>query len=107
MSGLSYKLNGYKGGNPFQESQARTYGDEKIVGEFFPTSFFWSLFNEQHEILLGTRGSGKTILLKMLTYSCLRRFNHPQARDYVAKKSFLGFYVPLHLEFIASLPGME
>ena len=107
MSGLSYKLKGYKGGNPFQESQARTYGDEKVVGEFFPTSFFWSLFNEQHEILLGTRGSGKTILLKMLTYSCLRRFNHPQARDYIAKKSFLGFYVPLHLEFIASLPGME
>jgi len=107
MSGLSYKLKGYKGGNPFQESQARTYGDDKIIAEFFPTSFFWSLFNEQHEILLGTRGSGKTILLKMLTYSCLRRFDNPQARDYVAKKSFLGFYVPLHLEFIASLPGME
>ncbi|MDP1990895.1 MAG: hypothetical protein Q8K00_07705 [Syntrophales bacterium] len=107
MSGLSHKLKGYTFGNPFQESQARTYGDDKIVDEFFPTSFFWSLFNEQHEILLGTRGSGKTILLKMLTYSCLRRFHQQQAKDYVAKKSFLGFYVPLHLEFVTSLPEME
>lgn len=107
MPGLSEKLRGYTGGNPFQESQARTYGDDKIVAEFFPTSFFWSLFNEQHEILLGTRGSGKTVLLKMLTYSCLKRFNNPKAQAYVDAKSFIGFYVPLHLEFIASLPGKE
>jgi len=107
MGGLSSQLKGYTGGNPFQESQARTYGDDKVVAEFFPTAFFWSLFNEQHEILLGTRGSGKTILLRMLTYSCLRRFDHPVAREHVAKKTFLGFYVPLHLEFIASLPGKD
>ncbi len=107
MSGLSSKLKGYKGGNPFRESQARTYGDEKVVAEFFATPFFWSLFNEQHEILLGTRGSGKTILLKMLTYSCLRRFDDPRAKDHVRGKSFLGFYVPLHLEFIASLHRKE
>ena len=105
MPGLSRMLKGYAGGNPFHESQARTYGDEKVVGEFFPTSFFWSLFNEQHEILLGTRGSGKTILLRMLTYSCLRRFENPRAQEYVTNKRFLGFYVPLHLEFIAALPG--
>lgn len=107
MPGLSEKLRGYKGGNPFKESQARTYGDDKIVAEFFPTSFFWSLFNEQHEILLGTRGSGKTVLLKMLTYSCLKQFEHTRARDYIKEKSFIGFYVPFHLEFIASLPGKE
>jgi hypothetical protein len=107
MRGLSHKLKGYTGGNPFQESQARTYGDDKVAAEFFPTAFFWDLFNEQHEILLGTRGSGKTILLRMLTFSCLRRCDHKQAKKYVNAKTFLGFYVPLHLEFITSLADRE
>jgi hypothetical protein len=107
MEPISAKLKDYSGGNPFRESQAKTYGDDKVVAEFYPTSFFWSLFNEQHEILLGTRGSGKTILLRMLTYSCIRRYGDPKARAIAAQKKFLAFYLPLHLEFVASLPGEE
>lgn len=104
MRGLSYKLKGFPGGNPFQESQARTYADDRVVAEFSPTPFFWSLFNAQHEVLLGTRGVGKTILLRMLTYSCLRQCNHPTAREQVDAKQFIGFYVPFHLEQITALP---
>ncbi len=47
----------YDGQNPFSDSQARNFSDTKIINEFYPTSCFWSLFNDQHEILLGTRGS--------------------------------------------------
>lgn len=105
MKPLSQQLKGYTGANPFHESQARTFGDDKVVMEFYPTSLYWSLFNEQHEILIGTRGSGKTVILKMLSYSCLRRFGHDQAHRYATAKSFIGFYIPLHLEFMAALPG--
>jgi len=107
MNRLSLQLKGYSGGNPFRESQAKNYGDDKIVSEFFPTSFYWSLFNEQHEILLGTRGSGKTVLLKMLTYTLLKRCQDIEAKKYAREKIFIGFYVPLHLEFMEPLRSKE
>jgi len=105
MKRESDALLGYRGANPFRESQARSGSAAEIVSEFFPTSTFWSLFNHQHEILLGTRGSGKTYLLRMMSYSLLRRFDHATAKEYVKNASFIGFYVPLHLEFLASLAG--
>ena len=43
----------------------------------------------------------------MLTYSCLRLSEAETARDYARKRLFIGFYVPLHLEFLASLPGQN
>ena len=52
--------------NPFSDSQARNFSDTKLINEFCPISNYWSLFNDQHEVLLGTRGSGKTYLLKMM-----------------------------------------
>lgn len=107
MDVLSNQLLGFKGGNPFRESQARTYGTEKIASEFYPTTFYWSLFNEQHEILLGTRGSGKTVLLQMLKYSCLRELKNKAAINIIENKTFIGFYVPFHLEFIQSMPGKK
>lgn len=103
MKTLSEKLKDYPGGNPFRESQAKTYGADKIVDEFYPTSFYWSLFNEQHEILLGTRGSGKTVLLRMLTYSLLKRCHDVEVKKLALEKKFIGFYVPLHLEFMELL----
>lgn len=104
MEPLSAKLHGHTGPNPFHEAQAKTFGDEKLVREFYPTSAYLSLFNEGHEILLGSRGSGKTAILRMLSYSCLKQISHPAVKDIVNKRSFFGFYVPLHLEFMASLP---
>ena len=105
---LSDKLKGYQGLNPFRDSQSKMYGDEKIAAEFSPTTTFWSLFNEQHEILLGSRGSGKTVLLRMLSFSCLRQYaeknGDPAAVEYVRNKRFIGFYIPMHLEFAAGLP---
>ncbi len=69
MKRSSDLLEGYSGANPFHESQARAGAERKILSEFYPTSAFWSLFNDQHEILLGTRGSGKTFLLRMMSYT--------------------------------------
>jgi ABC-type transport system involved in cytochrome c biogenesis ATPase subunit len=75
--------------------------------EFFPTSVFLSLLNEQHEILIGSRGSGKTTLLRMLSYSCLKQINHPKTIEAARARKFIAFYVPLNLEWIASLPATD
>jgi len=104
MEPLSNSLHATTGPNPFHEAQAKTFGDDKLVGEFFPTSTYLSLFNEQHEILLGSRGSGKTAILRMMSYSCLNKIKHPAVQSIVQQSRFFGFYIPLHLEFMESLP---
>lgn len=102
MSDASDSLINYTGGNPFRESQAREYPETKALEEFFPTNIYYSLFNEQNEILIGTRGSGKTILLRMLSYSCLRQGSTiPRIHDIKEQRQYIGFYMPLHLEFIS------
>lgn len=95
------KLKNYNGENPFSDSQARNFSDKKVTDEFYPISLFWTLFNDQHEILLGARGSGKTFLLKMMRYSMLKKVEDERARKLVSEKKFLALYVPLHLEFVA------
>jgi len=98
---FSDRIIDYKGPNPFCDSQARNFSDIKVSKEFYPISSFWSLFNDQHEVLLGTRGCGKTFLLKMMRYSMLKKIMEPQAEKLVSSKEYIGVYVPMHLEFVA------
>lgn len=91
----------YEGPNPFSDSQARNFSDSKVSSEFYPISQFWTLFNDQHEILLGTRGSGKTFLLKMMRYSMLKKMDDPRAKKLIKDKEYIALYVPMHLEFVA------
>lgn len=97
----SDSIKNYMGPNPFSDSQARNFSDIKVISEFYPISQFWTLFNDQHEILLGTRGSGKTFLLKMMRYSMLKKIDDPKAQKLVVDKEFIAIYVPMHLEFVA------
>lgn len=112
MSRVADMLINYEGPNPFRDSQPRSFSDKKIASEFYPVSSFWSLFNDQHEILLGARGSGKTFLLKSMRYSMLKKIDDPRAKTLIEKKEFLAVYVPMHLERVspfssADIPKIE
>jgi hypothetical protein len=95
-------LNFENSSNPFSQSQARVFTDDRIVKEFQPTPRFWSLFNEEHEILVGARGSGKTHLLRMMRYSLLRRLDHEIAKKRCQELDFLAIFAPTNLEFLDS-----
>lgn len=100
MKRFSNYVLGYQGPNPFSDSQARNFSDLKVSKEFYPISNFWSLFNDQHEVLLGSRGCGKTFLLKMMRYSMLKKISDPNAEELIKSKEFISIYVPMHLEFV-------
>lgn len=89
---------GFSDTSPFLDVQARDIPAGTLASDFYPTSTFWNLFTSGHQVLLGTRGSGKTALIRMLSYGCLRLLSAPKAKTFVREKRFLGFYVPLHLE---------
>lgn len=104
---FSDQVKGHGGQNPFSDSQARNFSDDKVTSEFLPISLFWTLFNDQHEILLGSRGCGKTFLLKMMRYSMIKTVEDSRAAELVKKKEFIALYVPMHLEFVAPLNGIN
>lgn len=97
----------YDGQNPFSDSQPRNFSDTKVSNEFCPTSCFWSLFNDQHEVLIGTRGSGKTFLLKMMRRSMLKSIDDPNARKLIEDKAFFALYVPMQLEVLSEFKRIE
>ena len=94
MNAEASKLYNYVGYNPFTDSQGRNFTDLKISNEFFPISRFWSLYNDHHEILIGTRGSGKTFLLKMMRRSMISRVSDAKAEKIIRDKIYFPFYVP-------------
>lgn len=107
MSRVADLLKNYEGSNPFRDSQPRNFADKKILGEFYPVSSFWSLFNDQHEVLLGARGSGKTFLLKTMRYSMLKKVDDFRAKALIEKKEFLAVYVPMHLERVSTFSSSD
>lgn len=104
---FSDRIKGYTGQNPFSDSQSRNFSDDKIISEFLPISLFWTLFNDQHEVLLGSRGCGKTFLLKMMRYSMIKTVEDCRAKELVKRKEFIALYVPMHLEFVSPLNGVD
>lgn len=103
MKKLSANIKKYTGENPFGDYQARNFSDTKVSNEFYPITTFWSLFNEQHEILIGSRGSGKTVLLKMMRNSMLKKIHDKKAEKLLSEKHFISLYIPMHLEFVISI----
>ena len=103
MKAEASKLYNYAGYNPFTDSQGRNFSDLKISNEFYPISKFWSLYNDHHEILIGTRGSGKTFLLKMMRRSMLSHIDNDFSKKIIRDKVYFPFYVPMHMETVAAL----
>lgn len=93
--------------NPFSDIQARSFSDQKITNEFVPTSIFWTLFNDQHEVVIGTRGSGKTILMRMMRYSMLKNIKDKKAKKIISERKFFSLYVPMRFEFIESITSPD
>lgn len=107
MKPISELIRGIDQVNPFKDSQARNFSNQKLIAEFCPTNTYWDLFNDQHEILIGTRGSGKTILLRMMQYSLLKQLKDPRAKVLIEEKKYVSLYVPTNIEFLRSVNPSE
>lgn len=105
---LADRLKGQEYSNPFSDfKNISSTPVSKMRSEFVPTSFFWSLFSNQNEIVIGTRGSGKTILFRMMAYSMLRRLENENAKRIVGEKQFFALYVPMEEDFVESITNRK
>ena len=53
--------------NLYESFNARNYTPSQVAETFIPNDDYESLWLNQHSVVLGPRGSGKTTLFKMLT----------------------------------------
>lgn len=93
----------------FENSNARGLTNNQLAHEFIWTESFESLFTEQNQVILGSRGSGKTALVKMLSHESLSKLanNYVKAKIIIDSKKFVATYVPLRVEWVNSLNNYE
>ena len=89
--------------NLFEIENARNLTRDEIVATFVPTKSFHRLLSAKNHIVLGARGSGKTVLARMLSHDYLSRCQDRVAREAVQAKAYLGLYVTTSIEWVGSL----
>ncbi|HEY1806829.1 MAG TPA: hypothetical protein VGG45_20330 [Terracidiphilus sp.] len=89
--------------NLFEVDNARNMSTSEVVQTFLPTRSFWRLLSTKNHIVCGARGSGKTVLMKMLGHDHLSRLEHQTARRIVSERQFIGIYVPTKIEWVSAL----
>lgn len=87
----------------FEIENARNLTRDELVRTFVPTRKFWKLLSAKNHIVLGSRGSGKTALAKMLAHDHLSCLNEERAQQAIKTKSFIGIYVPTKVEWVGGL----
>jgi energy-coupling factor transporter ATP-binding protein EcfA2 len=95
--------------NPyFYESfNARNYTPEQVAETFIPNEDYENLFRNEHTVVLGPRGSGKTTLFKMLTVQALYAWAHPTAELLRKERPFTAIYVPTDMHWHHQLKHAE
>ena len=87
----------------FEIDNARNLSRDELVNTFVPTRAFWRLLSAKNHVVLGSRGSGKTAIAKMLSHDHLSRLREGRTEAIVREKSFIGIYVPTELEWVSGL----
>jgi hypothetical protein len=81
---------------------ARNLTAKNAVELFVPTAQFWETLNsDSNEVIYGTRGSGKTMLLRMMSVPHLLEYSthDAAARDALSERRRLGVFVPLGIDW--------
>ncbi len=89
--------------NLFEVENAKNLSPEDLSRTFVVTKDFTRLLSRKHHIVLGSRGSGKTAMVRMLSHGLLRNLSDKWAKKIIDSKEFIGIYVPTKLEWVGSL----
>lgn len=90
----------------FDIENARTMTRADVIGTFVPTDNFYSLISPKHHVVIGSRGSGKTAIAKMLSHSYLVGLadrGDERAQAAVREGKFVGIYISTRTEWYGTL----
>lgn len=93
--------------NVFEHSNARYFTSDQLAEEFVWTSSFESLITNKNQVVLGSRGTGKTALIKMLSHECLSKLKDDRAKRIIEEGTFIATYIPLKVEWVNSMLDID
>lgn len=86
----------------FDLPSSKNLSIRKTVEGFIPTGLYWRLLeSDSHDVILGTRGSGKTMLLRMMSIQHLIPFaSRDERADHALRKLMrYGIYLPMGIDW--------
>ena len=92
---------------PYESFNARNYTPAQVAETFIPSSESSDLWKNEHSVVLGPRGSGKTTLFKMLTVQALYSWNGLDAERLRTNRPFTAIYVPTDMHWHRQLKHAE
>lgn len=93
----------------FHLPSAKNLTIKKAVEYFVPTDLFWEVLgSDSHDVLYGTRGSGKTMLLRMMSVQHLHAYGHSDERaaEALYTQRRFGMFIPLGLDWCVAYPDL-
>ncbi|MFZ7133960.1 MAG: hypothetical protein ACOWWR_16555 [Eubacteriales bacterium] len=87
----------------FEIDNAKNLTFEAIAGTFVPIDQYWRLISGKNHIILGSRGSGKTTLMKMLSYPSMISSKDQNIKSKALSNEYIGLYLPTNTEWVGSL----
>ena len=93
--------------NLYESFNARNYTPVQVAETFISNEDYEALWRNEHTVVLGPRGSGKTTLFKMLTVQALHAWEHPLARQLRQSRPFTAIYVPTDMHWHHQLKYTE
>lgn len=89
--------------NLFDLDNARNLLKKELVETFIPTDAFQRLLSPRNQIIIGSRGSGKTALLKMISHDHLSIFDNEIAKQVIEDKTYIGIHISTKTKFSGGL----
>lgn len=93
--------------NLFDLDNARYLNKKELVQTFIPTEAFNRILAPKNQIIIGSRGSGKTALLKMISHDHLALFDNPKAQEIIKAKTYVGIHISTKTKFIGGLKNKD
>lgn len=95
------------GRNLFDLDNARYLNKVELVNTFIATEPFYRILAPKNQIIIGSRGSGKTALLKMISHDHLSMYNNPKAKEIIEDKTYIGVHISTKTKFVGGLKNKE
>lgn len=93
--------------NLFDLDNARYLNKMELVETFIVTEKFKKILSPQNQIIIGSRGSGKTALLKMISHDHLSVFDNELAKEIIENKTYIGIHISTKTKFIGGLNNKD
>tara|TARA_R110000851_G_scaffold77514_3_gene170532 strand:+ start:14934 stop:16760 length:1827 start_codon:yes stop_codon:yes gene_type:complete len=89
--------------NLFDLDNARYLKKRELVDTFIPTAAFEDILSPKNQIIIGSRGSGKTALLKMISHDHLSLLDYPLAKEIINSRLYIGIHISTKTKFVGGL----